>query len=490
MPRDSGTEPASFWFGPYQLDVPARRLSRNGEVLHVSAKAFNILAVLVSRAGETVTKTELMDLVWPGVFVDEVNLAQHVSALRKLFGDSTRTPAFIATIPRSGYQFVAEVSQTGPADDRDAPSATAAGRGRFAVTMLALGAVAASVVWWLSGVGPAERDAVGSTNTEAFQAYARGRLVIRQGSGEGLPSAAAEFERAVLLDPGFARAHAELANTYVSMFLRRLIPYDDALSRAQAAASRALALDPQLSVAHVAQGVVYLQLGGSVARAVPELRQAIELDPSNALAYDVLARALRREGRFGEAVDASRHALELEPDSVRYHALLARSLLFAGEDLDEARLLCRQALPLDRASTNILELTADIEETDGQLDAAVTAWAALERARGAADLARGLEADRESFGAAESLRRYRESGLARLDADDPASGSERGRLLARLGRLDEAFEALNHASAHEFTIGLFGLKRHPAYRTLAAHPRFAELERGVSAFIETDAGQR
>ncbi len=110
MPRDSGTEPASFWFGPYQLDVPARRLSRNGEVLHVSAKAFNILAVLVSRAGETVTKTELMDLVWPGVFVDEVNLAQHVSALRKLFGDSTRTPAFIATIPRSGYQFVAEVS--------------------------------------------------------------------------------------------------------------------------------------------------------------------------------------------------------------------------------------------------------------------------------------------------------------------------------------------------------------------------------------------
>jgi len=480
-PSGTALEPSTFRFGPFRLDVFARHLSRDGEPLPVSSKAFDILTVLVRRAGQVVTKAELMDLVWPGVFVDEVNLAQHVSALRKLLGDSTKHPSFIATIPRQGYQFIARVSEAASAADTFAPAPARGGRTWIAMTMLGLCAVAASLIFWVSSVGRAESKAAGTDSIEAFEAYARGRFLIRQGSKEGLLPALTEFTDAVALDPGFARAHAELANTYVSLFLVGEVSYSEAISNAQAAASTALELQPDLADAHLAQGAVYLQLGSGFDEAEPYLREAVALDPANDLAYDLLARALRHEGRLDESIEAARQALALKPESVRYHALLARSMLFAERDFEEARELCRVALTLDRSSTNVLELLADIEETDGRPDAAVAAWAELERQRGAGDLADELERDRDAVGAEEALVRYREARLARLDADDPSDGFERGRILERLGRRDEAFEAFEHASANAFTIGVYGLGRHPAYRALAADPRFAEFERRVTA---------
>jgi len=490
-PAQAGpAQPSSFWFESYRLDVRARRLSRHEETLPVSSKAFDVLTVLVQRAGETVTKSELMDLVWPGVFVDEVNLAQHVSALRKLLGDTTKASSFIATIPRIGYQFVAPVSTTAPMTASETRERRAGDGWRFAAAAIALGALTGSIVLWLGNTTLPPSPSVGSDNPTAVEAYSRGRHLIRQGSHEGLAAALAEFETAVTLDPGFARAQSELANTVVSMFLGRRIGYREALNLAQTAASAALAAAPDLSEAHAAQGAIYMQLGGGFEKAEAELRRALVLDPSNALAWDLLARGLRHQGRFAESIDAARQAKRLEPDSVRYYALLARSLFFAGQDLDEARLLCRQALPLDPSSTNVLELLADIEEYDGRLAEAVAVWAEFERARGAGDLADELIADGGAYGPAEALQRYREALLERLSGTDPEDGFERGRVLERLGRRDEALEALRRASVHEYTIGLFGLRSHPAYHELSADPRFAELERLVGAFLVADAGVR
>ena len=476
---------SSFWFGPFSLDIRGRRLSRGGEILTVSSKAFDILSVLVQRAGRTVTKNELMDLVWPGVFVDEVNLAQHVSILRKLLGDSTKNPSFIATIPRQGYQFVAEVRTTAPASRGVEDAASASGRTtwRFAVATISLGLVLASLVVWLARSQIPASESVGSSDPAAVTAFMRGRSLIALGSRRSASDAAREFEEAVRLDPGFARAHAELANSYVSMFLSGDLAYAEAFDAAQSAASTALSLAPDLSDAHLAQGVVHLQLGGGFGRAEPELRLAIRLEPSNALAYDVLGRGLRHEGRLEESVAAARRALAIDPSNVRYHALLGRSLFFAGTNLDEARALCRSALRFDRSSGNVLELAADIEEVEGRLDAAVGYWTQFETQLGAIDLGLQLEEDRRAVGADQALIRYRLAKLGRLDPDDPSTGFERGRLLARLGRLDEAFAAFRETSAREYSIGVFGLRNHPAYRALSADPRFAELE--ASALPQT-----
>ena len=96
-------------FGPFRIDVVKRRLLRDGEVLRLTPKAFDLLLVLVEESGRTIEKDELLDRVWPGTAVEENNLNQNITALRKSLGDSRQESQYIATIPGIGYRFVAEV---------------------------------------------------------------------------------------------------------------------------------------------------------------------------------------------------------------------------------------------------------------------------------------------------------------------------------------------------------------------------------------------
>jgi TolB-like protein/DNA-binding winged helix-turn-helix (wHTH) protein/Tfp pilus assembly protein PilF len=98
------------YFGPFELDEVTRRLSRLGEPVPLTAKAFETLLVLVRRHGKVLDKEELLSMIWPGVAVEEANLTQNVFMLRKVLGDSARDSRFIATIPGRGYSFVAPVS--------------------------------------------------------------------------------------------------------------------------------------------------------------------------------------------------------------------------------------------------------------------------------------------------------------------------------------------------------------------------------------------
>ena len=98
-----------YQFGPFRLDPLKRRLSRDGEALRLTPKAFELLLVLVEEGGRTVEKDELLERVWAGTIVEENNLNQNITALRKLLGDSRQESQYIATIPGVGYRFVAEV---------------------------------------------------------------------------------------------------------------------------------------------------------------------------------------------------------------------------------------------------------------------------------------------------------------------------------------------------------------------------------------------
>src|ERR1700761_697040 len=98
-----------YEFGPYRLDTTRRTLSRGDELLPLTSKVFDTLFALVAHHDRVLLKDELMKLVWPDSFVEEVNLAQNVSALRKLLGESPGQNRYIATIPGKGYRFVGEV---------------------------------------------------------------------------------------------------------------------------------------------------------------------------------------------------------------------------------------------------------------------------------------------------------------------------------------------------------------------------------------------
>jgi DNA-binding winged helix-turn-helix (wHTH) protein/Tfp pilus assembly protein PilF len=101
-----------YEFGAFRVDPGKRLLLREGQPVPLTAKAFDTLLVLVENQGRVLEKDELMRLVWPDTVVEESNLSQNVFTLRKVLGEQPHEHLYIATVPRRGYQFVAEVRQT------------------------------------------------------------------------------------------------------------------------------------------------------------------------------------------------------------------------------------------------------------------------------------------------------------------------------------------------------------------------------------------
>ncbi len=98
-----------YLFGPFRLSTGQRTLTRAGEVVPLTPKAFDMLVMLVRQSGITVPKDALLRELWPGTFVEEGNLTVHMSALRRALGDAAEGSAFIETIPRHGYRFCVPV---------------------------------------------------------------------------------------------------------------------------------------------------------------------------------------------------------------------------------------------------------------------------------------------------------------------------------------------------------------------------------------------
>jgi predicted ATPase/DNA-binding winged helix-turn-helix (wHTH) protein len=104
-------------FGPFHLIAAERLLKKAGEPVHLGGRALDILITLVERAGEVVSRKELISRVWSDVTVEEANLRVHIASLRKALGDGRDGARYIANVPGRGYSFVAPVqrsAQIGP----------------------------------------------------------------------------------------------------------------------------------------------------------------------------------------------------------------------------------------------------------------------------------------------------------------------------------------------------------------------------------------
>ena len=101
-----------YEFGPFVLDTAQQRLTRGETVVQLTPKTYDTLLVLVENHGRLLTKDELMKAVWPDSFVDESNLTQQVSMIRRALGETGGERRYIATIAGRGYRFEAPVKQT------------------------------------------------------------------------------------------------------------------------------------------------------------------------------------------------------------------------------------------------------------------------------------------------------------------------------------------------------------------------------------------
>jgi WD40 repeat protein/DNA-binding winged helix-turn-helix (wHTH) protein len=107
---DQQTQPVYEFLG-FQLDVRQRVLTRDGNLIALTPKAFDILLFLVQNRGRVLEKDELMKAIWPESFVEEGNLSQNIFVLRKILDDHQNGDSIIQTIPRRGYKFAASVKQ-------------------------------------------------------------------------------------------------------------------------------------------------------------------------------------------------------------------------------------------------------------------------------------------------------------------------------------------------------------------------------------------
>ena len=100
-------------FGPFTFDAHTRLLSRDGREVALPPRVLGVLELLLHRAGDVVSRQELIDSVWKDAFVTDTSLAEAVSVLRQALGDEPQSPTYIQTLHRRGYRFVAPVSTAG-----------------------------------------------------------------------------------------------------------------------------------------------------------------------------------------------------------------------------------------------------------------------------------------------------------------------------------------------------------------------------------------
>lgn len=102
-----------YRFVDFSLDATERRLLRRGVEIPLAPRVFDTLVLLLEHSGHLVEKEDFMKRVWPDTFVGDDALARNISILRKVLGGSSDSQSVIATVPKKGYRFVAEVSKNG-----------------------------------------------------------------------------------------------------------------------------------------------------------------------------------------------------------------------------------------------------------------------------------------------------------------------------------------------------------------------------------------
>jgi DNA-binding winged helix-turn-helix (wHTH) protein len=432
-------------FGPFTLDVANRRLSCGGDAVRLSPKAFDVLVTLVREPGRLITKSELLARVWPECFVEEGILTVHVSALRKALGDHVRPPAYIETVARSGYRFIASVTRDSAPDAASPLSAL-------------------------------------PRPVELYELVGRGRSHLLSGSYFELPNAVEAFRAAIEIDPTYAPAHAGLARARCAQVGWSAVPHHDAFAEAKAAALRALAADSASVDAQVALGTVLFLSEWDWSAAERSLRRALERDPDHTealLQYASLQEAL---GRVEEGLRCKQRALAREPRSPGVLVQIAISY-WHHRNYGETLLWAQRALDIDPNHLLAGEFVVGVYWQLGDVERFLAENLRRARIFGVPD-----EAFAQLKQAMERMRDVHLAtglgGLQRFVADqisqEPAGNGAAAKMAIRravvygaAGRADEAFACLDQALAFRDP-ALVHLAVAPQWDSLRNDPRFRQ----------------
>jgi len=184
-------------------------------------------------------------------------------------------------------------------------------------------------------------------NTEAYQAYLKGRYYWNKRTGDDLKKSIEYYNQAIAMDPNYALSYAGLADSYLVSPDYSNIPIQEAYLKAKAAASKALELDDTLAEAHASLGGVRADYEWDFVGAESELKRAIELNPNYATAHHWYAQYLSEMGRHQEAIAEIKRAQELDPLSLIINCVFGDTYIKARQ-YDQAIEQLRKTIEMDK----------------------------------------------------------------------------------------------------------------------------------------------
>jgi DNA-binding winged helix-turn-helix (wHTH) protein/tetratricopeptide (TPR) repeat protein len=379
-----------YRFGPYTLDPAAYRLLRESEVVQLSPKIIDLLLYLVARQPALVSKDDLFKALWPDVAVTDNALTQAVSELRQALGDDSSKPAYIQTVARRGYRFIAQVSTAAPSAD-EASHAVAQGvapyehaPAQLSIAVMDFANVSGDreLAWLASGIAETVTNDLRATSPMRVVDRVRVVEAVRR-VGSDLSTLRAELHLDLAVVGSFQRSGNRLRIT------ARVVDAAGGDATAEAKADGPLDHVFELQDRIVTQFADTLRMGGRQPRsigdtssldayraftegrvrlesleaslvpdAIADFERAVSLDPRYAAAHVGLANARfwqyemsRARNQpdavlLARAIDHVRQAIELERDLAEAHATLSFLMMSAGR-ATEALVAARRAVALE-----------------------------------------------------------------------------------------------------------------------------------------------
>jgi DNA-binding winged helix-turn-helix (wHTH) protein/tetratricopeptide (TPR) repeat protein len=351
-----------YEFADFQLNSSEFLLLRGKTPVPLPKRAFQMLLVLVQRSPHLVEKSELIDAVWKGAFVEEGNVAVIISMLRKALGGERGGRVYIETVSKIGYRFVGEVrkvvlkeANTEKSDSESVEGGQANLLGRFrgakkpvsvatGIGLLALVCLTVSLGAMIRAAKPnvnrppfsvsnskLVQPKVETANPEATQNYLAGQYFGKRRTHESLRRSVEYYQQAVMKDPQNAKAYSGLSDSYSSLATFETQPIQSDYSLAKAAAVRAVQLDDSLAESHTSLAIVSFRFEWNWGKAETELRRAMQLDPHYLMTYIIYANCLAAQGRLDEALEQASRAEQLDPLSTSATTDVGRIRYFRRE---------------------------------------------------------------------------------------------------------------------------------------------------------------
>src|ERR1700730_13669143 len=521
-----------YEFGPFRVDVANLLLFRDGQPTSLAPKAVETLIALVQHGGQLVKRDDLIRIVWSDRVVEESNLSQNIYLLRKTLGEGSNGQSYIETVPRRGYRFAGEVrecnatgmdlvlagrtdlqrvlesddvgiieqSDSRSLDYRSSHTTPSLNRAWRLMVFFALAAVVALVTlsyfafFRRPGI-PETRAALFKTrdgalsdgfseqhltaNAHAYRAYIQGRYYWGKQTTPALEQAIQQYQEALRDDPTYALPYAGLAEAYAllgSHYDSTELSPSDAMSRAKAAAVKAIEMNDAVAETHTALGAIKERYDWDWPGAEKEFTRAIELNPNYAHARQEYSLYLSAVGRNAEAEAEMKRAEELDPTSLLIGKDLG-DLFYLQRDYDKALEQYRRTLkidPTDPLAILLHRAMAWTYEFSGMHEQAIAEFIETSRIQNAAP--ERLTAFRRGYDAAGT------KGYCRAWLELQRERIQRGRInlsyLAQvyvfIGDRDRAFACLERAG-EDHSLEMPALRSSPSLDDLRQDARYRKL---------------